>query len=221
MLVVDRTMGTISLANQTAGNIQLKGYAITSAAGSLNIAGWTSIDADNTFDPNGTWTTQSLTAANIAESNTGGVLDGGSLLASGSRGIGAAWSKTPFEDLQFSYTLGDGTTGSGLVQYDGSAAKRSDLNGDNAVTPADWAIFSANAFTSFPADLAVAAYKKGDIDGDKDNDYADFKLFKSDYILVNGLAAFQALSGVVPEPGAAPLAFTAAAAVLLRKRRVA
>ncbi|HEX6960581.1 MAG TPA: LamG domain-containing protein, partial [Lacipirellula sp.] len=105
VLVVNRDTGAITLANQSAGNIQIKGYTIESAAGSLNPAGWQSIDTGNTFDPNGTWTSSSLTNLEIAESNTGGTLDGGSLAATSSRGIGTPWFKTPIQDLTFSFTL--------------------------------------------------------------------------------------------------------------------
>jgi hypothetical protein len=220
VLVVNRSLGTISLANQTSSSIQVKGYSIGSASGSLNPAGWASIDAGNIFDPNGGWTTSSLTATSIAESNTvGPSFDGGAIPANQSAGIGSPWLKTPFQDLTFSFTLGDGTTGTGVVQYTGTAPLRSDLNGDGNVNAADWALFVPNSFTTFAADLPVVAYRKGDLDGDKDNDFADFKLFKSDFIQFNGLAAFNALVGVVPEPGTATLAVVAAAAMCGSRRR--
>jgi len=219
VLVVNRDTGAISLANQSAGNIQLKGYSISSAAGSLNPAAWTSIDADNTFDPNGTWTPQSSTSLQIAESVTGGTLDGGSLAAASSRGIGTPWIKTPFQDLTFGFTLGDNSTATGQIQYTGAAALRSDFNGDGAINVADWGLFLPNSFTTFAADTAVAAYRKGDLDGDKDNDYADFKLFKIDYVAANGTAAFAALTGVVPEPAGMALAALTSIALFGVRRR--
>ncbi len=42
----------------------------------------------------------------------------------------------------------------------------------------------------------------GDLDGDGDNDFADFRLFQADYVAANGAAAFEALLNV-PEPTAA------------------
>jgi hypothetical protein len=225
VLVVNRsavgTTGAISLANQTAGNVQIKSYSVTSASGSLNPATWTSIDALNAFDPDGTWATQSLTSTNITESVTGGNLDGGTLAPSTSRGIGQPWRKTPFEDLVFNFTLGDGTTGSGLVQYTGSPAPRSDLNGDSLVTAADWSLFLPHSFTSFPGDLAVAAYLKGDLDGDKDNDYVDFILFRADYNAANGAGSFAALLSGVPEPSSLALvAMTFAVLLGIRRDRM-
>jgi hypothetical protein len=221
VLVINRDTGAISVTNQSGSAIQLKGYSISSAGGSFNPATWTSIDAGNAFDPNGTWTAQSSTATNLAESVTSGTLDGGTLTtppsAGSSRGIGTPWLKTPIEDVTFSFTLDGGTTGNGLVQYTGTAISRSDLNGDGSINVADWGLFVPNSFTSFTGQTAVAAYRKGDLDGDLDNDYADFKLFKADYIAVNGLQAFLAL-GAVPEPSSFVL-LTFAASVMLGVRR--
>jgi hypothetical protein len=218
VLVVNRDTGAISLANQSAGNIQIKGYSITSAAGSLNPATWQSIDTGNGFDPNGTWTTSSLTNLDITESNTGGTLDGGTLAPSTTRGIGTPWLKTPFQDLAFSFTLGDNSTATGQIQYTGSAAVRSDLNGDSDVTAADWAIFVPNSYSSLAGLPAAQAYLKGDLDGDLDNDFNDYRLFKTDFIAANGEAAFAALAGAVPEPTSA-LLLTAALVGLTTLRR--
>ncbi|HEX2476450.1 MAG TPA: LamG-like jellyroll fold domain-containing protein [Lacipirellulaceae bacterium] len=218
-LVVDRSTGAISVANQTTVGIQLKGYSIMSAAGSLNPATWTSIDADNTFDTNGTWTAQSSTSTNLRESVTGGTLDGGSLAIGGSRSIGTPWLRTPFEDLVFEFTLGDNTTGFGVVQYGGTAALRSDLNGDGQINVADWTIFYTNGYTNLSSETLVGAYRRGDLDGDRDNDIFDYRLFKADYTAANGAAAFAALEGAVPEPST--MALLAIGLVSIFRRRIA
>lgn len=211
VLFVNRNTGQITIENQTGSGIQIKGYSIDSDAGSLNPAAWTSIDAGNTFDPNGTWTAQSSTEFRLEESNTGGTLDGGTLPGNSSQSIGTPWVRTPFEDLQFNFTLGDDSVGAGLVQYTGTVLKRSDLNADGNIDADDWALFVPNSFTAFPDDSDVVAYFKGDLDRDHDNDYHDFKLFKTDFIAENGQAAFDALIGAVPEPNAIVLIGVAAA----------
>jgi hypothetical protein len=58
----------------------------------------------------------------------------------------------------------------------------------------------------------------GDLDGDGDNDFSDFRLFQTDYIAANGEAAFAALMNI-PEPTTAILAFWMFAAATLRLRR--
>jgi uncharacterized protein (TIGR03382 family) len=222
VLQVNRDTGAITLANQSTGNVQIKGYSLTSAAGALDPLTWTSIDAGNAFDADGTWTAQSSTSTNLSESVTAGTMDGGTLAPGASRGVGTPWVKTPIEDLVFGFTKSDDTTGFGLVQYTGHGGVplgRSDLNGDGAVNVADWSLFVPNSFTTFASDTTVAAYRRGDLDGDKDNDYADFQLFKADFIAANGAAAFDQLSGAVPEPATAVLAMLALSLLGVQLRR--
>jgi hypothetical protein len=200
-LVVNRGTGEVRITNASGSDIQLKGYSVTSAAGALNSALWTSIDAGNVFDNNGTWTAQSATSLNLTESVTSGTLDGGTLLANNFRAIGTPWYKTPTEDLIFSFTRGDNSTGFGLVEYTGTPIGRSDFNGDGTVNAADWTMFAPNAYTNISGETRVGAFRKGDTDGDFDNDLRDYQNFKRDFMALNGAAAFAALPGAVPEPG--------------------
>jgi hypothetical protein len=87
------------------------------------------------------------------------------------------------------------------------------------VNVADWSLFLPNAFTAFASDTAVAAYRKGDLDGDRDNDFADFQLFKADFIAINGAGAFAELGGTVPEPASLVLATIALSVIGMRFRR--
>src|SRR4051794_7069160 len=96
VLRVDRSTGALTFANPAGSSFNLKTYSITSAGGQLNTTGWTSIDTGNTFDPDGTWTSSSLTSTNIGEGVTGGVLDGGTIAGGASKPIGSAWLRTPF-----------------------------------------------------------------------------------------------------------------------------
>lgn len=221
VLRVDRTTGQITFANPAGPTspFNLKNYSITSASGQLNTVGWTSIDATNTFDPDGTWTTSSLTSANIAEGVTSGTLDGGTIAGGTSKSIGSAWFRTPIAgDLAFTYTLNGGATGSGIVEYTGAVPIRSDLNGDGVLTIADWQLFAANAGKSFTGQLPVAAYLQGDLNNDFTNDYNDFLLFKADYNAAHGAGAFEAMVSV-PEPATWLISLIAAAVVGCFRRR--
>jgi hypothetical protein len=220
VLRVDRSTGAVTFANPAGSSFNLKSYSITSAGGQLNTTGWTSIDTGNTFDPDGTWTTSTLTSANIAEGVTGGVLDGGTIAGGTSKSIGSAWFRTPFAgDLAFTYTLNGGINGSGIVEYTGVNPARSDFNGDGQINAADYqTFFLPNAGKTFTGQLPVAAYLKGDLDGDLDNDYSDFLLFKADYVAVNGAAGFAALVGV-PEPSTLLLSLIFGATIGLGRRR--
>ena len=163
-------------------------------------------------------TTAALTVAatGFPESTPGGVL-----LCMGAVVDHADEINAQGAELAFTFTLGDGSTGAGQIQYTGTAPARSDFNGDGLVTAADWAVFVPNSFTAFAADPAVTAYLKGDLDGDKDNDFADFKLFKADYIAANGEAAFAALGAAVPEPATLALCGMASLALVVARRRLA
>jgi hypothetical protein len=221
ILRVDRSTGAVTFANPAGPSspFNLKNYSITSASGQLNTTGWTSIDTGNTFDPDGTWTTSSLTSTNIGEGVTSGVLDGGTIGGGTSKSIGSAWLRTPFAgDLAFTYTLNGGATGTGLVEYTGAVPIRSDFNGDGQITVADWQIFFANAGKSFTGQLPVAAYLQGDLDGDLKNDYSDFVLFKTDYNAAHGAGAFEALTSV-PEPATWLISLIATALVSCFRRR--
>ena len=219
VLRINRDTGAVTFANPAGSSFNLKSYSITSASGQLNTAGWVPIDTGNSFDSDGTWTTSSSTSTNIAEGVTGGTLDGGPIAGNGSKSIGSAWYRTPFAgDLAFTYTLNGGTAGTGIVEYSGSTPLRSDIDGNGVINASDYVIFLANQGKAFAGDLSVAAYRKGDLDGDLDNDANDFFLFKSDYIAANGAGSFAALAGV-PEPATFVMTLFAGALIGCWRRR--
>jgi hypothetical protein len=209
--VIDRGTGEVRVENHTSIAFKLKSYSISSTAGSLDVVHWNSItdtgDANSggSFDPTNVWSKQSALSTQLAESTTG---TGGQLTATtGTRSLGDAWLRTPFQDLQVNYVLGDGSTGIADVSYTGNAIARSDLNGDGVINAADWTIFLANSNKSFVGQSPALAYLGGDLNGDGVNNYRDFRLFQSDYVAQNGQAAFDALTnGNVPEPSTLVLA---------------
>lgn len=210
--VVNRSTGQISIDNKSPVNFRIKSYSITSAAGALAPTGWVSIadlgdqNSGGGFDNTGVWTESSATAGQLSESTPG--LGGTVAATTGTWSLGNAWLRTPIQDLQVMFTLSDGSTGTADVSYIGNGGlqlARSDLNADGTLTASDWNIFLASSDTAFPTLTVAQAYVKGDLDADLDNDFRDYRLFKTDFIAANGVLAWQALQGV-PEPTAAVLA---------------
>ncbi len=94
-----------------------------------------------------------------------------------------------------------------------------DLNDDDVIDPADWAIFQANHLIDLSMyDLSEQA-SRGDLDGDGDNDYDDFRLFKDYYDAYYGAGAFATMLAAVPEPTTLTLFLTGLAAIAVRRRR--
>jgi hypothetical protein len=224
LVIVNRDTGQVSFSNPNGSPVQLTDYRITSAAGGLDPSGFTSIDADNTFDPDGTWTAPSTTSEEIAESGTG---NGGTIAAGANPGpgIGAAWMPSIFEDLRVEVELNDGTHTGALVQYIGNGGdpfQRSDLTADGDLNIDDWFAFADGSHVDLSGMTPAQAYLHGDLDGDGDNDFFDFRLFKADYIGDNGAAAFAALpdiGAVVPEPSTAILAMLGLLALGAARRK--
>jgi hypothetical protein len=93
-----------------------------------------------------------------------------------------------------------------------------DLNLDGLATIDDWQIFIAHAYTELGGLSPLDAFQLGDLDLDGDNDFDDFRYFKSAYDLANGLGAFSSI-GQIPEPQTLILAlFTAIGGVCWRRR---
>jgi hypothetical protein len=199
-LVVNRDTGVVSIANQTAAAKQLASYSITSAAGGLNVtAGWDPIAPANS------WTVQTQTATEVAE--TGGTAQ--TINVGASINIGNAWTKSRFEDLEFSFVLSGGSAMAGEVEFIGNGGEffgRSDLNASGEVDVADWILFLDGNGDNLSGLSEVAQALKGDLNGDDFNNHADFLLFRQDFIEAQGLEAFEALVGAVPEPTALVLA---------------
>lgn len=213
-------------------------YWVTSASGALDPAGWNSVaatgDADNggSIDPNDNWTEGDFDPNNMGDPRVigttflgetdplggGGPDDGFSVGAD--VGLGALWTASPFEDLVMNITTFDGITESTFaipVNFvgEGDPIQRADFNADGVLDAADYAILEANHLTDLTATTAYDAYLLGDMDGDLDNDFNDFRAFKDAYIAANGAAAFAALT--VPEPTG--LILLGSACVLIAARR--
>lgn len=210
-VTIDRATGAVTLANSTGAAINFTSLTLSSITGSIYRSGLTPITGhydsagNGSVDNNNTWQVTSTPGSTtlFREASTGdqGTLaNGASIVYSPSGG----WIQSPVEDWAANVQLVGGTTLNAVVRYVGNGGhplERSDLNFDGSLTAADWAVFIANASTNLGGLSTAQAYGRGDLDGDGDNDYSDFKIFKSDFVQANGAAAFAALTGQVPEPG--------------------
>jgi hypothetical protein len=230
-VTVDRDTGGMVFSNDTGAITDVRGYTLVSAAGSLEPNAITPItgrlDASPTgngsIDPNNAWTITSNAGDRheFGEASTGGAaslsIDEQFVLSQEE-----GWIPSIYEDLQLTVVLGNGTEVPALVEYAGNGGQpfdRSDLNFNGMLDPADWPIFRSHHLESFSSLTRAESYHMGDLDGDGDNDFSDFRLFQADYVAANGQAAFDALLSV-PEPSTAMLALALAgpAAILCRRR---
>lgn len=86
-----------------------------------------------------------------------------------------------------------------LLQLVIQASRTADLNMDTMVDAADWLMYNAGRGVDLMGLSLDEAYQMGDMDGDFDNDIADFVRFKTLFDEANGEGAFTALLAV-PEP---------------------
>lgn len=228
-LIVNRDTGEFTLTNLQA-SFDMTSYTITSASGALDPANWNSItdnqDADSGggFDPNDSWAKVTETNNEWTESELIG--DGGDL---GSVVLGSAnaWTISRFEDIEMTVEelLPNFDTRSFSIPVQfvgglGAAAERSDLDLDGDVDADDWEIFRANHLTDLSSLTAAASSVLGDLDGDLDNDFVDFRLFQGDFDGANGVGALASLvSATVPEPSTSVLLLAACGMLGLNGRR--
>jgi hypothetical protein len=129
--------------------------------------------------------------------------------------IGVSSSRVAFSHNGASsveFTL-DGSGGGGNVALNGfelyfvddTPVPLVDLNSDGELDLVDLEMFKLGMHTDLDDLTTAEAYKRGDINGDFQNNYADFILFKQAYELWNGQGALAAALAAVPEPGTASL----------------
>lgn len=214
-LGVNRDTGILTIINQTGAPVNLKSYSITSAFEALEPANWKSIadnyDAGNPgagqFDTIHNWSKLTDPTANGDLSEADLEAGAGAALAHTRTlviGNSNAWIKTPTEDLVFQYISG-AEIKTGIVSYTGHGGipfMAGDLNVDSAIDSADWMILRSNQHTSLAGKSLAEAYRLGDLNGDKLNNFEDFAAFKSLYDAANGAGAFAAMVASVPEPSA-------------------
>jgi hypothetical protein len=219
-LQVDTRTGQVQLHNLTAAPIAMNGYELTSAAGSLNLAGWNSF-SDQNLDPVDGPDAGSTPGDGVGETwgEAGGAsrfglqegfLFGNTVLpAGGTLSLGAAFDTAiAVEDLAFSFRRADGAIADGGVEYVESRIP-GDFDGDSDVDGEDLVVWKAN-FGSTTADPL-----SGDADGDGDADGGDFLVWQRNLSGPQTLGA----TAAVPEPGVCGLAMGAGLALVMRFAR--
>ena len=228
-VTVDRDSGRLLFANETGAAIDIRGYSLASPSGAIDRDELTPVtgrldampSGDGTIDPNNIWQITSTPGSHtlFSESSTGTAT---SLDLDESFELSPAdgWIQSIYEDFDLRVTLGDGSTVQANVDFTGGVAfERSDLNFNDVLDPADWIVFRTYHLTNMAGLSKAESYGLGDLDGDGDNDFSDFRLFQTDYIDANGPAAFARLLSA-PEPGSIVLLLTViAAAACCRSRR--
>jgi hypothetical protein len=134
---------------------------------------------------------------------------------------GGLWQPSIYEDVTLHVTLADGALALGTVTFVGHGGVpygRSDLDGNDTVNLDDWHEFITYHATDLAGLTLFEQYRRGDLDGDRDNDFDDFRIFQDDYDAQNGLGALAAALAEVPEPAALSLALVAAASLIRRRR---
>ena len=173
-----------------------------------------SIGGDGSVDPDDEWTVLSAAGAHTNLSEAELDLDGGNGATLGAGGsinlsqAGGAWIKNPSEDLTFRVLLSSGLTADFPVDFIGNGGNPfilADLDFNNVINEQDWLVFVAGHLQDLSSLSLAEAYGMGDLDGDGDNDVADFRVFKDAFNGANGPGAFSAMLSGVPEPSSLAL----------------
>ena len=206
-LVVDvNTMtGAIQLRNATAAPITFDNYQITSASGSLNVAGWNSLSDQNvnTIGPGAgqSWDEAGAPSANAISEL---FLLGNSTIAPGATlSLGNAYNTTvDGEDLRFQFSMPDQTIARSAVNYISSVID-ADFNNSGMVDGRDLLIWQRNL------GAAGVGNAQGDTDGNGTVDLTDLQNWRTRF----GQASAVASAAAIPEPTAGTLLLMSAAAL--------
>lgn len=205
LLQVDPTTGKARLRNTSNFTINADGYTISSLAGALTPATWTSLDDQNTAG--GDWRESPGTPNRLSEIKRAGA----TTLAPGAVfDLGTILNTALPKDLTLNFLKSGASTASlGAVLYAPfSTSIAGDFNQDGVVNAAD--------LTRWKTSFGVNA--NADADGDGDSDGADFLTWQRNFGSTGTPA--EASAAAIPEPTTLALSTVAISAVgMLRRRR--
>ncbi len=211
---VNTTTGQVTMLTPSA-NLDIQGYRITSASGSLNPGSWAPLEAKagfgngNANDGVGWEKLGSGLGTQVGEFN----LQGSTVFGPAGEGgvsLGALFAPGGTQDLHVQVTTTTGDVISGLVNYNSAPGLEGDYNGDNVVDAGDYLVWR-NSLGQMGPNLPA--------DGNGDNvvNGADYTFWKQRY----GNTAPGALIApvAVPEPAALLLLGMVVPVVLLARFR--
>jgi hypothetical protein len=140
-LDVNTATGQVSLVNNLSRPLELDYYEITSAGGSLNTAGWTSIDG-NTPQGAGWDKSPGSNANQLAELYLPESVF--TVPANGEFSLGIAFTSGMPQDLQLRFDMPSGLSFVGSVDYSTSPGLPGDYNQDGKVDAADYVVWRKN-----------------------------------------------------------------------------
>lgn len=202
VLTVDVASGKAVMLNQTPFPQEIEGYTISSADGSLDAAGWESLDEQGIEEDD--WFASPALAGRITELQEDGTT---TFDDTTSFALGKILQAGGEMDLDFKFLLaGDQEPTPGMVQY----ILAGDYNDDHVVDAADYTVWrdAVNSDATLPNDLTA--------DGVTMDDYAVWKAnFGTSWSGPGGGSA----GSNVPEPSALALFLIAVAALRVRRLR--
>jgi len=210
-LVVNPTLGSATIQNQSAQNLEFLSYTISSASGSL-LTSWNSLQDQNVAN----WFEANPTANNLSELNTTG---SATMNVGAELNLGTVWNAAAgLQDLVFRYQTLDGVLRQGTVFFGAKAVIPGELPGDydgNGVVNHNDLLAWKAEFGSTPAPGTGA-----DGDGDGDVDGADFLTWQRNLgSAVPSAPGTVASSAPVPEPGSMWPASCVIASMAVRSRK--
>jgi len=197
LLQVDPSSGHARLRNTSSFTVQIDGYTIASAAGSLTPAGWTSLDDQNAAG--GDWRESPGSSTRLSELKRSSFT---TLAPGASFDLGALFNASLPKDLAFQFLpFGQSQPSTGQVLFTPiSSGLPSDFNDDGQVNAADLAIWRG----------AFGASSAADADNDGDSDGADFLVWQRN-LSASALAANTGSLTAAPEPTSLVVAMAALA----------
>ncbi|MGD9635371.1 MAG: PEP-CTERM sorting domain-containing protein, partial [Pirellulales bacterium] len=224
---VDRNTGAVKIVNNTGETVNLRGYSVTSSAGTFNEAGATFLSstdpswlkATRLGDPSNDLSEIHLNDpapfANQAEINFGNAW------LKFYRDAGADIEAAP--DIHFEYLTGESDEPvQGIVEFTGNGGNSFeflDLNYSGAIEIGDWLAFKAGFPVSLTGLPEAQRYNLGDLDGDGLHTAQDFIAFASAYDAALGSGSFAQALAAVPEPASGALIGCGSALALCVNRR--